>query len=156
MAEQAARANDYAAAETYCKSYLATHASDKKGLRLLAFIYSLSGRYTEAIDSVSRAIAATGDAHEPSDYFSRGRWRLEYKDFSGAIADFSMVIDLCNHYKDGYYSESAFLHRAIAFTQSGLKNEAKADLSQISDECQTFALGQLFSRAVLREILGRS
>lgn len=149
LAEQAAKSNDYGAAEKYCKDHLGVFPSDKKGLRLLAFIYSLDHRYDKAIETVSEVIALSGEKSEPSDYFNRGRWRLEQRDFYDAVSDFSAVIRLCGLYKDDYYLEAAYLHRAIAFMQTGSNTEAREDLSRIDDECQAFTLGKLFSKTTL-------
>jgi tetratricopeptide (TPR) repeat protein len=153
LAEQAARSNDYVAAEKYCKEHLATSPSDKKGLRLLALIYSLSRRHEEAIMAVSEVIALSEDKSEPSDYFNRGRWNLEKGAFADAVSDFSAVIELCARYSDDYYLEAAYLHRAVAFAQMGSKAEAQEDLKQVDDECQAFALGRLFSKPALSATL---
>jgi tetratricopeptide (TPR) repeat protein len=152
LAEQAAKENDYAAAEKYCKDHLEAFPSDRKARRLLAFIFSLDRRHADAIATVSEVLALSGDKSEPSDYFNRGRWHLERRDFSAAIADFSSVIELCGRYKDDYYLEAAYLHRGIAHMQTGSDKEARDDLSKVSDECQTFSLGKLFSKANLLEL----
>lgn len=70
-----------------------------------------------------------------------------------AVSDFSAVIDLCKNYGDDYYLEAAHLHRAVAFAQMGSKAEAQEDLKQVSDECQAFAIGKLFSKSALSATL---
>lgn len=152
QAEQAARANDYATAEKYCKEHLGAFPSDRKALRLLAFIFSLDRRHDDAIATVSEVIALSADKSEPSDYFNRGRWHLERRNFAASVEDFSKVIELCGFYKDDYYLEAAYLHRAIALRHMGANTEATRDLSHIGDECQTFALGKLFSKATLSAV----
>lgn len=153
LAERAAKSKDYVAAEKYCKEYLAASPTDREGLRLLAFIYSLGRRYDEAVMTVSEVIALSESKPEPSDYFNRGRWNLERGSVTDAVSDFSAVIDLCRHYSDEYYLEAAYLHRAVAFAQKGSRAEAQEDLKQVGDECQAFAIGKLFSKSALSATL---
>jgi tetratricopeptide (TPR) repeat protein len=149
LAERAAKLNDYGLAEKYCNAHLEQFPTDKTALRLLAFIHALERNFDRAVAIVSDVLVQSGKSVEPSDHFNRGRWLLERGRVADAVADFSTVIELCDEYEEDYLLESAYLYRAIAYMQMGSVSAAKKDLSRVGDQCQTFALGQLVSKASL-------
>ena len=152
-AEHSVELGDHAAAEKYCKEYLSLNPSDKEGLRLLAFVYALARSHDEAIAFATQVIQLSADKPEPSDYTDRGRWRLAIGDYIGACADFSEVVALSERYKDEYYLEAAYMHRAISLARQGMVSAAEKDLEFVSDDCEVFALGELISKAALLERL---
>lgn len=152
-AEQAARLEDYAIAEKYCREHLLLMPSDKEGMRLLAFVCALERRYSEAIETITEVIRLSSDKPEPSDYLDRGRWNLESGDFTGACSDFSEVASLCARYEDNYYLEVAHMHRAIALAAQGATSAAERDLGSVDDECEVFVRGERVSKAALLERL---
>jgi hypothetical protein len=155
-AKKAAKLNDLAAAKKYCDEHISQFPLDKKGLRLLAFVCSLSHQYGQALEKISEVISLSGNNAEPADYFNRGRWLLAISDFSGGAADFAKVIQLCEFYKDNYYLEDAYLCRAIAFSKANLVKEALEDLCHVGDDYKTFVIGKLYSKAELSAYLRRS
>ena len=149
LAEQSAKAKDYEAAEKHCLAHLATSPDDLKALRYLAFVHSLGNKYADAVGVVSRVIDLSDDKVEPADCFNRGRWNLQLRRFAEAAGDFSEAERLCERYGDNYYLESACLLEAAAFVQMGQISDAKRALLKVSDECQAFAMGRLFSKQSL-------
>jgi serine/threonine protein kinase len=94
----------------------------------LGFALNRFGRYSEAIDVLSRGLKVTNDANLRHRVFdNRGFAKSNLKDFGGAIADFTEAIKLNDH------NPRVLTHRAESYAQMGDIESAYDDVSGALD-----------------------
>jgi tetratricopeptide (TPR) repeat protein len=99
---------------------------------LLAFAHARKDEGAEAIAAMTRAIELS--PAEPGMFFDRGRYELKLANYHRALDDFTQGLALCEQLKNDYYRQALQFFRAEVFLKLGMKDEARADLTQLPDD----------------------
>jgi tetratricopeptide (TPR) repeat protein len=129
--EQRVRADDPAAVQQASRLAEQYPESDEAWV-LLAFAHAKKDEVAEAIAAMTRAIELS--PAEPGKFFDRGRYELKLANYQGALGDFTQGLALCDQLKNDYYRHALQFFRAEVFLKLGMKNEARADLTQLPDD----------------------
>jgi tetratricopeptide (TPR) repeat protein len=126
-----AKVRQYATALRRLTELLETHPNEASVYQCSAFVNSLSGNDEAAIRDISAAIAL--NTAETGYHFMRGTLHFRAACYEKAVADFSEVVKLCDHWKDEYYRQSAHFFRADAHLRLKEFEAAINDCSYVED-----------------------
>jgi len=91
-------------------------------------VFYSKGSYDSAFNDLDQVIKLAPEEAAP--FFRRGRWKLKVGDCEGSIKDFSIAIDL----DSGYFGESAFYFRALAYYNCQDYEKALLDCEKVRED----------------------
>ena len=136
------KATDLAKADNYIEALAAIDEAagldpqNPKVWDTRGYINAREGEFEKGVLDLSKSIALRD--FEPHPYYIRGDLLLKLGRLEEAAADFSRVLELCDHYRSDYYREGAHFFRADVYARLGKHAEALADCAHVRDGMQTW------------------
>jgi tetratricopeptide (TPR) repeat protein len=103
---------------------------------LQGYLHELLQEYEAGAEDLTRAIEINDK--EPHLYYSRGRYRFQFRNMSGAVEDFTKALELCDFYSNDYYRDELSFWRAEAFLKLGNKGAALRDAEGLPDDFRSW------------------
>ena len=135
-AKALAKSDNHGSADSLLTELLQNTRDDPTVWVARAFVRELARDLGGAERDMTEAIALQDG--EPDYFFTRGRYRLALNQIDGAIADFSLTLELSMRLNSDYYREPAQLARAEAHLRLGLLDKARADCALVSNADMTW------------------
>jgi tetratricopeptide (TPR) repeat protein len=143
------RGGDGDGAMQLANELIAAHEDEIRVWLLRGFLYELADNHVAAAADLTNAI--TLNSCEPHLYFTRGRYRFQLGDNSGAVRDFNAGLELCNRLNNDYYRAELHFWRAEALIRLGKVQDALQDLSQVGDDHRSWTYELRTKQDLLRD-----
>jgi tetratricopeptide (TPR) repeat protein len=148
-ARRLAVADDYVGALQCLDGLAARHPEEAALWACRAYVEERRGDRNGAIACWTKAIALSGE--EPHYFYMRGVNWFGLQKYPEAVADFTRVIELCDHHNSDYYREGAYFFRADSHLRLNEFALARADCLHVSDGMCTWTDRLRQKADILRE-----
>ena len=147
--ERLAKAGKNGEAMSIADRLVEQHPGETEVLCLRAYLHALNQNFELAIGDLVQAIET--NPCEPALFYDLGIDRLRLGDDMSAVRDFSEGLALCDLHQNDYYREPLHFFRAEAFLRQGKKDEALADLAQVSEDFRSWTIKLRTKAEMLKE-----
>lgn len=127
-----------------CLAYLDEGIDEYYVYSELAHGYNMLKEFYKALDALNEAI--TLEPEQLHLYFSQGRIQTKLLLFDDAIESMSAILPIEEKHQWFYYTDTAYMWRAIAYYKKIEYQKALDDLAKIPDRLGTYVFGEMIDK----------